>query len=79
MAKFAITAVVTEYTYDDKGEVKWTHPEQLPTFFVDGAVQGFFSEAGAAEIARRVIDPFGHYSPLLQRPWGDLTITATEV
>lgn len=68
---FAVQAVVT--TMDVfAGNEHW-RTEQLPTFYVNGDVQGFFTEAGAAEIARRILDPFGQYAP------GDLIITATEI
>jgi hypothetical protein len=68
---FAIQAVRT--LRQRSGGVDWIRHEQLPTFFVDGNVQGFFTEAGAAEVARRILDPFAQYAD------GDLTITAVEV
>lgn len=71
MSMFAITAVAT--THERTGGVDWNRHEQLPTFYVNGDVQGFFTEAGAAEVARRILDPFGQYAP------GDLIITAVEM
>jgi hypothetical protein len=68
---FAIQAVRT--LRHRSGGVDWIRHEQLPTFYVNGAVQGFTTEAGAAETARRVLDPFGEIAD------GDLIITAVEV
>ncbi len=68
---FAILAVRT--LRHRSGGVEWVRHEQLPTFYLDRKVQGFTTEAGAAEIARRILDPFGEIAD------GDLTITAVEM
>lgn len=65
---FAIHAVAT--LRNRSGGVDWIRHEQLPLFYLNGAVQGFTTEAGAAEIARRILDPFAQYAD------GDLVITA---
>lgn len=68
---FAITAVATHrQTVAVQGMTESIRHEQLPTFYVNGAVQGFRTEAGAAEVARRILDPFAQYAD------GDLVITA---
>ena len=66
---FAIQAVATTHVETSPG-VTYTRHESLPTFYVNGAVQGFRTEAGAAEVARRILDPFAQYAD------GDLIITA---
>lgn len=54
---YAISAAITE-TRDDN----WTSSRQVPTFFLDGDVQGITSEDHAERIAKTIVDPFGRFA-----------------
>jgi hypothetical protein len=53
---YAITATVSEENKDG-----WISTRQVPTFYLDEAVQGIVSADHAERIARDVINPFGLY------------------
>lgn len=51
---YAVTGTITNTTADE-----WMTTRQVPTFYLDEAVQGIVSAEHAERIARSIIDPFG--------------------
>lgn len=54
---YVVVATVT-HTKSEGGNI-WSSTRQVPTFFLDEAVQGIVDTNHARRIARDVIDPFG--------------------
>jgi hypothetical protein len=56
---FAISATVDTFTREPN---YWVGAKQVPTFYLDGSVQGITSEAHAETIAQNIVDPLGQHT-----------------
>ena len=60
--KWLVTASVNDSTFvvDDTGEiVEWSGVRQIPTFILDGNIQGITGVLHAHKIAQQIINPLG--------------------
>lgn len=58
--KFIVSATIVR-NIEENG-ITWQQMRQVPTFILNGDIQGILTEANASEVAKMVIDPFGDHT-----------------